>query len=337
MITKNEFISILEENKNQISPLLMEKADVIRRENYGESVYLRGLIEFTNYCKNNCYYCGIRAGNKKAKRYRLTREEILSCCAAGNALGFQTFVLQGGEDPWFSDREICEIVWTIKSRYPTSAVTLSIGEKSRESYQAYHNAGADRYLLRHETATEDHYKKLHPENMLLQNRKKCLYTLKEIGFQVGAGCMVGSPGQTLAHLAEDLCFLQELQPQMVGIGPFLPHIDTPFGKEKAGSLSLTLTMVALTRILLPKVLLPSTTALGTLTPEGRKLGLKCGANVVMPNLSPPEHRKDYTLYNNKLCTGNEAAEAVQSLCEEIKMTGYLPDFSRGDSKMEKFI
>lgn len=331
---KKEIIEILKENQQRISPVLMEKAGSVRKRIYGKSVYLRGLIEFTNYCKNNCYYCGIRAGNKRIKRYRLTSDEILSCCDNGNALGFQTFVLQGGEDPWYDDKTICSIIEQIKQKYPKCAVTLSIGEKSKESYKSYYRAGADRYLLRHETATEQHYQNLHPPEMKLENRKKCLYTLKEIGYQVGAGCMVGSPGQTLENLAEDLCFMQELKPHMVGIGPFIPHIDTPFGNEKSGSLSLTLAMLALTRILLPAVLLPATTALGTLTPEGRVQGLKCGANVVMPNLSPLEHRKDYSLYNNKLCTGNETAEAVDSLCTEIVSAGYMPSFSRGDSKME---
>ena len=314
----------------EITEALAVAADRVRREHYGDEVYVRGLIEFTNYCKNNCYYCGIRRDNLNADRYRLTKEEILSCCEEGYRLGFRTFVLQGGEDPYFTDDRVCDIVSEIHRRFADCAITLSIGEKTRESYQAYYDAGAERYLLRHETATEVHYGKLHPAEMSLANRKKCLFDLKEIGYQVGAGFMVGSPGQTWEHLAEDLAFLQELQPQMVGIGPFIPHHDTKFAKEEAGSVDLTLKLLSVLRLLLPKVLLPATTALGTLDPLGREKGLSAGANVVMPNLSPVENRKQYELYDNKICTGDEAAKCKNCLSARVRSAGYELVEDRGD-------
>lgn len=307
-------------------------ADKIRREIYGEDVYIRGLIEFTNYCKNDCLYCGIRRSNLTCDRYRLSKENIYECCTTGYGLGFRTFVLQGGEDMFFSDRDICEIVFNIKSRYPDCAVTLSIGERSRQSYLDYKNAGADRYLLRHETANNEHYKKLHPLSMSLENRKKCLFTLKELGYQVGSGFMVGSPFQTLECLVEDLRFLQKLQPDMIGIGPFLSHKNTPFKDFPNGDLSLTLRLISLLRLIFPKALIPSTTALGTLHPQGRELGLKCGANVVMPNLSPVKTRKKYELYDNKICTGEESAECKANLEQRIEGIGYKVVTDKGDAK-----
>ncbi|MDD7429158.1 MAG: [FeFe] hydrogenase H-cluster radical SAM maturase HydE, partial [Oscillospiraceae bacterium] len=274
------------------------KANAVRKRIYGDDIYVRGLIEFTNYCRNDCLYCGIRRSNKNADRYRLTREQILDCCETGYVLGFRTFVLQGGEDSFYSDDDICRIVSEIKEKYPDCAVTLSIGEKSRESYRAYYNAGADRYLLRHETADNAHYAKLHPNELSLENRKRCLYDLKDIGYQTGSGFMVGSPYQTADTLAEDMLFLKGLDPHMVGIGPFIPHHDTPFAAEKAGTLELTLFMVALTRLMLPHALIPATTALGTVAFDGRERGILAGANVVMPNLSPRDVRKKYLLYDN---------------------------------------
>ncbi len=264
---------------------LASAADLVRRSVYGEDVYIRGLIELTNYCKNNCYYCGIRRDNREVARYRLTLKDVLLCCKAGYDLGFRTFVLQGGEDPHFTDKVVCEMVDAIKTAHPDCAVTLSLGEKSKASYRALFAAGADRYLLRHETADACHYARLHPKELTFENRKRCLYDLKEIGFQVGAGFMVGSPFQTEENLLADLRFLQELDPDMIGIGPFLPHHATPFAEQPKGDLSLTLRMLALTRLMFPHVLLPATTALGTLHPDGRVLGLKAGGNVVMPNLS----------------------------------------------------
>lgn len=301
---------------------LAEAADIRRRENYSDKVYIRGLIEFTNYCRNNCYYCGIRRDNKKAERYRLTKDEILLCCDEGYRLGFRTFVMQGGEDPYYTDEMICDIVSKIKSRYPDCAVTLSIGEKPRESYQAFFDAGADRYLLRHETADPEHYGKLHPEAMSLENRKECLFDLKEIGYQVGSGFMVGSPYQTTENLISDLRFLQKLQPDMIGIGPYITHADTPFAEFKSGDVMLTLRLVSILRLMFPYALIPSTTALGTIHPQGRELGLKAGANVVMPNLSPVSVRKLYSLYENKICTGEEAAQCRGCLERRVESAGY---------------
>lgn len=301
---------------------LAEAADIRRRENYGDKVYIRGLIEFTNYCRNNCYYCGIRRDNKKAERYRLTKDEILLCCDEGYKLGFRTFVMQGGEDPYYTDEMICDIVSKIKSRYPDCAVTLSIGEKPRESYQAFFDAGADRYLLRHETADPEHYGKLHPESMSLENRKECLFDLREIGYQVGSGFMVGSPYQTTENLISDLRFLQKLQPDMIGIGPYITHADTPFAEFKSGDVMLTLRLVSILRLMFPYALIPSTTALGTIHPQGRELGLKAGANVVMPNLSPVSVRKLYSLYENKICTGEEAAQCRGCLERRVESAGY---------------
>ena len=309
---------------------LREAAIKRRKQWYGTDVFMRGLIEFTNYCKNNCYYCGIRAGNHQVERYRLTKAQILECCEIGYKLGFRTFVMQGGEDPYFTDEMVCEIVREIKGRYSDAAVTLSIGEKSRASYQAYFDAGADRYLLRHETALCDHYAKLHPGTMSLENRKKCLFALKEIGYQVGAGYMVGSPHQTLDNLVADLRFLQELRPAMIGIGPFLPHSQTPFANEAKGSLSRTLNLLSIMRLMFPGALLPATTSLGTIDPRGREMGLEAGANVVMPNLSPVDVRRLYTLYDNKICMGEEAAVCNRCLKRRVQSVGYHLVVDRGD-------
>ena len=309
---------------------LRAAADAVRRERYGDAVFLRGLIEFTSCCRNNCLYCGLRADNKKAERYRLSKDEILSCCAEGYALGYRTFVLQGGEDPYYTDDMICDIVAEIKARYPDCAVTLSIGEKPRESYERYYQAGADRYLLRHETADPAHYALLHPENMSGENRKRCLFDLKEIGYQVGSGFMVGSPYQTTDNLIADLRFLQELQPDMIGIGPYITHRDTPFCDQPCGTLALTLRMLSILRLMFPYALLPSTTALGTIDPRGRELGLQAGGNVVMPNLSPAAVRRKYAIYDNKICTGEESAQCRGCLEQRIKSAGYRAVTDRGD-------
>lgn len=324
----SELVSLI--NTNEYDSVLFQKADKIRREFYGTDVYIRGLIEFTNYCKNNCFYCGIRAGNKNAIRYRLTEEEILDCCAEGYSLGFRTFVLQGGEDSYFTDEKVCRIVSSIREKYPDCAITLSIGEKSKDSYKAYFNAGANRYLLRHETATDEHYNKLHPSSMSLDLRKECLYNLKEIGYQVGSGFMVGSPFQTTENLVADLRFLQALSPDMIGIGPYITHRETPFFDKPSGTLELTLRMIAILRIMFPYALLPATTALGSIHPEGRELGLRAGANVVMPNLSPVRVRKLYDLYENKICTGDEAAECRACLEKRVQNAGYKIVTARGD-------
>ncbi len=325
-----ELREILEEKSEERQLALAKEADAVRREIYGNEVYVRGLIEFSNICKNNCYYCGIRAENAKAERYRLSKEDIMLCCREGYELGFRTFVLQGGEDPYFTDEKVCEIVSAIRQNYEDCAITLSIGEKSKESYQAYFDAGANRYLLRHETANQEHYGKLHPASMTLENRKRCLYDLKEIGYQVGSGFMVGSPFQTTENLIEDLRFLEELQPDMIGIGPYINHAETPFKGYANGTLSQTLRLVSILRLMFPYALIPATTALGTIHPQGRELGLQAGANVVMPNLSPVEVRKKYDLYENKICTGEEAAQCRGCLEKRVEEAGYRIVTARGD-------
>jgi biotin synthase len=309
---------------------LFDLADAVRDRVYGRRVFFRGLIEFSNFCTNDCYYCGIRCGNTAVNRYRLSIEDILDCCATGYTLGYRTFVLQSGEDPWFGDDKMVEIITAIHERYPDCAMTLSLGEKERTSYERFFAAGAHRYLLRHESATQEHYAQLHPEELSLAHRMACLQDLKEIGFQVGAGFMVGSPGQTSAHLANDLIYLRELGPHMVGIGPFLPASHTPFADQPAGTVEDTLIMVALTRLTLPKALIPATTALGSLDHKGREKGLRAGANVVMPNLTPTTNRKDYSLYDGKICTGDEAAECRVCIEKRIRSVGFDIDLSRGD-------
>ena len=326
----SQWEALIAANSPELAARAAEMACAVRHEIYGNRVFIRGLIEFTSYCRNDCYYCGLRRSNRNAQRYRLTEEQSLSCWEVGWELGFRTFVLQGGEDPWFTDEKICALVREIKRRYPECAVTLSIGEKEESSYRAYREAGADRYLLRHETADDCHYRRLHPEELSLSHRLACLQTLKQLGFQTGAGFMVGSPGQTPATLAKDMLFLQKLQPDMVGIGPFLPHHDTPFAKEAPGSGALTCYLLSLVRLMLPRVLLPATTALGTLLTDGRERGMLSGANVVMPNLSPSDVREKYLLYDNKLHSGDEAAESVRHLRESMAAIGYEVVVDRGD-------
>lgn len=333
-LNKEEWMFLIENRDVETAEFAFELARSIQKKQFGNKVYTRGLIEFTNYCKNNCYYCGIRRDNNCAERYRLSLEQILECCDIGYDLGFRTFVLQGGEDGYFTDERMTEIIRTIKGKYPDCAITLSLGERSYESYKRMYEAGADRYLLRHETADDDHYGKLHPGEMSLKNRKACLYHLKEIGYQTGCGFMVGSPGQTVECLAEDMMFIGELNPHMVGIGPFVPHHETPFAKEKGGTVELTLYLLALLRIMIPNLLLPSTTALGTIDPKGREKGILAGANVVMPNLSPIGVRKKYELYDNKICTGDEAAECRQCLANRMASIGYQLATDRGDYKEE---
>lgn len=331
-LTEAEYKELLElHTDKEIAEYGFELARKRQKETFGNEVYTRGLIEISNYCKNDCIYCGIRRSNQNAERYRLSEEEILSCCESGYALGFRTFVLQGGEDGYYTDDLLEDLLHKIKAAYPDCAITLSLGERSRESYERLYAAGADRYLLRHETANEAHYGKLHPAEMSLKNRKQCLYTLKEIGYQVGCGIMVGSPYQTIDNLVEDLTFMKALNPHMVGIGPFIPQKDTPFGEMEQGSLEMTLFLLAIIRLMLPKVLLPATTALGTIHSRGRELGILAGGNVVMPNLSPVKVRKKYALYDNKICTGEEAAECRGCLGNRMESIGYKLVVSRGDS------
>ena len=328
-LTDAELLTCLTEP--QPEDALFAAADAERRKWYGDAVYLRGLIEFTNYCKNNCYYCGIRAGNPCAERYRLTAEQILACCKEGYALGYRTFVLQGGEDPYYTDERLCALISAIAEQHPDCRITLSIGEKPKESYRRYYDAGARRYLLRHETASPEHYRKLHPESMSLENRKRCLFDLKAIGYQTGSGFMIGSPFQTPDCLRQDIRFLQELQPAMIGVGPYITHKETPFAEMPSGDLHFSLKIIALLRMLFPKALIPATTAFGSMHPQGRELALKAGGNVMMPNLSPTAVRKLYDLYENKICTGEEASQCKGCLEQRVKTAGFRIVSDVGDS------
>lgn len=329
-LTRGEFITLIkerdEENASYLASLAREEAVKI----YGNGVFPRGLVEFTNYCKNNCYYCGIQESNQHANRYRLSKDEILSACENGYQLGYRSFVLQGGEDPHYSDDVMVPIVSEIRKRYQDCAITLSLGERYKESYQKLYDAGADRYLLRHEAATPELYQKLHPESLSLENRIQCLWNLKEIGYAVGTGFMVGAPYQTVENLVDDLLFIQKLDPQMVGIGPFVPHHDTKFKDYPSGTVELTTYLTSILRLMNPHLLLPATTALGTIDPRGREKGILAGANVVMPNLSPVAVRKDYSLYDNKICTGEEAAECAGCLGRRLASIDYELVFTRGD-------
>lgn len=331
-LLSDEYEYLLDHRSEQSTQFLAEKARAARERHYGKAVYIRGLIEVSNICKNNCLYCGIRAGNSACDRYRLSDEEILLCADEGYSLGFRTFVIQGGEDSAFTDDFVCGIIEKIKLKYPDCAVTLSLGERSFESYKRMFDSGADRYLLRHETADKEHYEKLHPPQMSFDNRMECLYTLKKIGFQTGCGFMVGSPFQTNALLAKDLKFVEEFAPDMCGIGPFIPHASTPFADYPAGSAELTCYLLSIIRLIHPKILLPATTALGTIIPDGRERGIISGANVVMPNLSPVGVRKKYELYDNKICTGDEAAQCIKCLSARVASTGYEIVTDRGDVK-----
>jgi biotin synthase len=310
---------------------LKEEACRVRDEVYGRRVFMRGLIEISNHCRNNCLYCGIRR-DAKCRRYRLSKEQILDCCRTGHGLGFRTFVMQGGEDAWFTDEVMCDIVEAVKREFPDCAVTLSLGERGRESFRRLRDAGADRYLLRHETADADHYGKLHPAEMTLEHRMQCLQDLRDLGYQVGAGFMVGSPGQTVETLKKDLEFIEEFKPEMVGIGPFIPAAGTPFEGERAGSVEITLRLLAMIRVMHPHVLLPATSALGTMHPQGRERAIAAGANVVMPNLSPQDTRALYSIYNNKLSTGSEAAESAADIRLRMAAIGMEMPMDRGDYK-----
>ena len=328
--SREELLFLLNNLSKENKEYLIKKSHEVALKNYGNNVYIRGLIEFTNYCIRDCRYCGIRKSNDKADRYRLTIEEILECADIGDRLGYKTYVLQGGEDPYFTDEKMVEIIKKIKEKYPNNAITLSLGERSYKSYKNMFDAGADRYLLRHETASKRLYESLHP-NSKFENRIQCLRNLKEIGYQIGAGFMVGLPNQNNTDLIEDLLFLKDLNPHMCGIGPFIPHKDTPLANEHGGTLEKTITMLALIRLMLPKILLPATTALGTIDTLGREKGLKAGANVVMPNLSPTNVREKYSLYDGKICTGDEAAECRACIERRINNAGFNLEITRGDS------
>ena len=334
-LTVDEYEELLASRTPEIQERLRQEADAIRHRVYGNKVFIRGLIEISNICKNNCLYCGIRGGNGNCDRYRLTREEILACCRSGYELGFRTFVMQGGEDGYFTDDVLCPLIEEIKSLYPDCAVTLSLGERSRESYQRLYSAGADRYLLRHEAISSELYSRLHPKELNIENRVRCLKDLKEIGYQTGCGFMVGAPYQTLRHIAEDLKFVEEFKPQMCGIGPFIPHKDTEFKDYPKGSAELTCYLLSIVRIISPAILLPATTALGTAENDGRERGILSGANVVMPNLSPVDVREKYALYDNKISTGAESADNIRALSDKMKSIGFAIVTERGDYKENK--
>jgi len=331
-LTREEYLRLIACEDADALGYLRQSADEVRKSVYGNVVYIRGLVEFTNYCKNDCLYCGIRRSNTNVERFRLTKEQILDCAEEGYSLGFRTVVLQGGEDPWFTDDRLTDIVKSLRQKYPDCAITLSVGERPRESYEKLFEAGANRFLLRHETANACHYAKLHPAELTLANRMQCLRDLRDIGYQVGCGFMVGSPCQTAEHITEDLRFLAEFKPHMVGIGPFIPHRDTPFRDKSAGSAEETIKLLSIIRLLLPNVLLPATTALGTISKDGRERGIMAGANVIMPNLSPSDARKKYMLYNNKLSSGDEAAENLANLKRSMAAIGYEIVTDRGDYK-----
>ena len=333
-LTVEEYESLLNNIQDDEREVLKQEAAKLAKSIYGNKIFARGLIEFSNYCKNNCYYCGIRNGNKNCERYRLTKEEIYHCCDMGHELGYRTFVLQSGEDLFYNDDLMVEIISHIRKKFPDCAITISIGEKEKSTYQKYFDAGANRYLLRHETANKELYEKIHPKEMSFENRMRCLQNLRDIGFQVGAGYMVECPHQTNYDLALDLKFIEEFKPEMCGIGPFIPHKDTDYRNEKAGTLEKTLLLLSITRIILPRVLLPATTALGTINPLGREMGVEHGANVVMPNLSPTEVRSKYLLYDNKICTGDEAAECKDCMSGRMKRIGYELVVDRGDYKKD---
>lgn len=330
-ITVAELEQLLKTEDREDIEYLFARARETAQSVFGKRIYIRGLIEFTNFCKNDCYYCGIRKSNKQVQRYRLTKETILQCCERGYALGFRTFVLQGGEDAYFTDERMSDLILSIRKKFPDCAITISIGERDKKSYARFKEAGADRFLLRHETADEQHYGNLHPSSQTLENRLHCLWNLKELGYQVGCGFMVGSPGQSVETIWQDIQLILKLQPEMVGIGPFIPQHDTPFSEEKAGTLEDTLRLLAILRLVHPAVLLPATTALGTIHPKGRELGILAGANVVMPNLSPVENRKNYQLYDNKICMDAEAAEGLNELKKRIEEIGYEVVVDRGDA------
>ena len=331
-LSRDEWIFLIEHRSDALERYLFEKSEAVRIREYGHDIYIRGLIEISNCCRNNCYYCGIRKGNPNIERYRLSRESILNCCKQGYELGFRTFVLQGGEDPALTNDQIEMTVARIRQEYPDCAITLSLGEKSREAYERFFRAGANRYLLRHETYNELHYRQLHPAEMSDKRRLQCLADLKEIGYQTGTGIMVGSPGQTVEHIIEDLLFIEKLRPEMIGIGPFLPHHDTPFAEYPSGTAEQTILLLSIFRLMHPSALIPATTALATLIPDGRERGILAGANVVMPNLSPREERRKYELYNDKASLGAESAEGLAALQKQLKTIGYEISTERGDFK-----
>ncbi len=331
-LSLSEYVYLIENRDEETAEYIAERARAVREAVYGKDVFFRGLIEISNYCKNDCFYCGIRRSNKTCERYRLTKEEILACCEEGYKLGFRTFVLQGGEDAFYTDEVLYDLIKEIKANYSDCAVTLSLGERGKTSFAKLYVAGADRYLLRHETADEEHYASLHPTELTLGNRLQCLKDLKEIGYQTGCGFMVGSPGQTAETLAKDLKWIEDFQPAMCGIGPFIPHHATQYAKESAGSVELTCFLLSVIRLILPGILLPATTALATLDERGTEKGILAGANVVMPNLSPISAKQKYQIYDNKAYGGSEAAKNLDELKARMEAVGYRVVTDRGDAR-----
>lgn len=330
ILSRREFAQLIAGYTPADKAYAQKKAQKIAQKHFGNKIFFRGIIEFTNFCKNDCYYCGIRKSNSECSRYRMSLEDILNCCANAYDWGFRTFVLQGGEDPYYTDEKMLEIIKAIHAAYPDCAITLSIGEKEHDSYQAFFEAGANRYLLRHETATKEHYKALHPAEMSFEHRIKCLEDLKSIGYQTGCGAMIGAPFQTAQTLAEDMYYMASFKPQMIGMGPFIPHHQTPFSQFAHGSVDLTIFLLSLCRIMLPTVLLPATTALGSLDTDGRKAGVLAGCNVIMPNVSPFTNRKKYTLYDNKAISGEDGGEELQVLQKHMEEIGYTLYCAKGD-------
>jgi len=330
-LAPDQYMALLTMHDSQDVEYLIGQAREVAQQQFGRGIYLRGLIELSNVCRNDCLYCGIRRSNRHVARYTLTREQALASCEQGYHIGFRTFVLQGGE--WGEERSqwIAELISDIRQNWPDCAITLSLGEHPRETYALWRAAGADRYLLRHETHNARLYSLLHPRELTIQHRLQCLEWLKELGYQVGAGIMVGAPFQSLKAIVEDIQYLVDFKPHMIGIGPFIPQSDTPLGRFPAGSVDLTARLYAIMRLAIPHALIPSTTAMATMASDGRCRGILAGANVVMPNLSPMDYRSQYALYDNKASLGAESAQGIKLLEEELMTIGYHIDWSRGDA------
>lgn len=333
-LKRDEFRALIASCDSQTLEYIRKESVRTAQERFGHGIFVRGLIEISSFCRNDCAYCGLRRSNRSAERYRLNHEQIMECCKEGYDAGLRTFVLQGGEDANLTDEWLEQIIHDIRHIYPDVAITLSLGERSYDSYKRLYDAGATRYLLRHEAANEELYRKLHPQTMSHANRIACIENLKEIGYQTGMGMMIGVRGQSVDDLVDDLLLMERIRPQMIGIGPFIPHRNTPLGDYPAGSVELTLLMLSIVRLMHPSALIPSTTALATLSAEGRRMGILSGANVVMPNLTPPSERKKYAIYEDKASSGSEAVEGLRALEQELNEIGYHIDYSRGDYKKE---
>ena len=331
-LTPEDLVTLLSATEEQI-PQLMAAADAVRLQTVGNQVHLRGIIEFSSYCSQRCCYCGLRADNKKIQRYRLTPEQILDTARAAVETGYRTLVLQSGEDTLFSEKCIAELTAEIKKM--DVAVTLSCGERSYKTYQLWREAGADRYLIKQETADPALYRCLRPGHTL-QQRLQCQHWLKELGYQVGSGCMIGLPGQTVETLARDLQLMKEMHIDMSGMGPFIPHPETPLRQNHTGSVSMTIKMLATARLFMPWLLLPATTSLASLHPQGRELALRAGASVIMPNVSPEAFRTLYQIYPGKLNTRNSMADYRAEITTLIEKEGRTVALDLGHSILPAF-